>query len=138
MAIELARIEPSELCHIEPFIEDALVRGGGIRDWTISDVRWMAHSNQIDLWELRSDGDIFGGAVSVLRNFPRRVAFDILLLGTYPHRDRELMEVFDLVKKVARDVGATTISGTGRPGWSRMLKATEVRSFEIDLTEVTP
>lgn len=116
------------------FLSEALERGGGIRDWTLDDVRSMAEDNQLDLWELRSGGKIFGGAVSVLRNFPRRIAFDILLLGTYPHRDRELMVVLDLVKDVARAVGATTISGTGRPGWARMLKAVERRVFEIEVT----
>lgn len=133
MAIELVHSDAHGLDRIAPFLADALVQGGGLRDWTLEDVREMAEANQIDLWELRADGELFGGAVSVLRNFPRRIAFDILLLGTYPHRDRDLMVVLDLVKNVARAVGATTISGTGRPGWARMLKATERRIFEIEV-----
>ena len=134
MPVELARIDVNGIDRIAPFLEEALVKGSGIRDWTMDDVRQIAADNELDLWELRSGGKIFGGAVSVLRSFPRRIAFDILLLGTYPHRDEELMVVLGLVKDVARLVGATTISGTGRPGWARMLKAVERRVFEIEVT----
>jgi hypothetical protein len=138
VAIELLPSDAARLGLIEPFLIDALERGGGARDWLIEDVRELAIKREIDLWELRADGELFGGAVSVMRQFPRRLTLDILLLGTYPHRERELFQVLALIKALARQAGATAITGTGRPGWARMLKSRESRVFEIDLTEDQP
>ena len=135
MSIDLLAIDADSLGRIECFLADALERGGGWRDWLLEDVREMAAKREIDLWELRSDGQTFGGAVSVMRKFPRRLTLDILLLGTYPHRERELFQALVRIKEIAKSVGATAITGTGRPGWARMLNSQEHRVFEIDLTE---
>jgi hypothetical protein len=106
-----------------------------LRDWTLADIHAMAAENQLDLWELRADGEIFGGAVSVMRQFPRRMTLDILLLGTYPQREADWLQTLPIIKALARNAGATAITGTGRPGWARKLKSRETRVFEIDLTE---
>ena len=53
------------------------------------------------------------------RSFSKRKVFEILLMGTFPHRESDWMIVLDLVKDVAKSIGASTISGTGRPGWAR-------------------
>jgi hypothetical protein len=135
MTVELLRLDATGLERIACFLDDALVKGGGLRDWTLEDIRAMANDNQLDLWELRADGHTFGGAVSVMRQYPRRLTLDILLLGTYPQREADWLQTLPLIKNLARNAGATAITGTGRPGWARKLKTRETRVFEIDLTE---
>lgn len=119
-------------CAVSPYLESALAEGGD-KDWLLPDIREMMAKDQIDVWALLDEFGAFGGAVSVLRQFSRRRVIDILLLGTEPHREADWMLCLEQLRNLAADVGATAITGTGRPGWARKLGATEHKVFEIHL-----
>jgi hypothetical protein len=135
--VRLERVTPdtplSVWSAVGGFIQSALVEGGGIRDWGMSDVGAAAQHGEVDIWALRRGDEIFGGAVSTVKAYAKRREFNVLLLGTKPHREDDWMKILEQVKTLCRSCGATTISGTGRPGWARKLGAREMRIFEVDL-----
>ena len=74
-----------------------------------------------------------GASLYQLAQNPKRIT---TVLYRAPNSAKWETKTWDwALKEIAKRVGATAITGTGRPGWARMLKSQEHRVFEIDLTE---
>lgn len=124
---------PGEWTAAEPYLARALDKGGGVQDWAMEDVYTMACHDQVALWGLESDGQLFGACVTTVTNYPRRRALEILLMGADDDREDAWRECLEQLRQVARTLGAGTIQGTGRPGWARKLGARERRVFELEV-----
>ena len=136
MSADLVHIDPQSphWPGAEPYLQSALDEGGGNKDWGLDDIRAMALAVQIDVWVLIDHATgLFGACVTVFNQYPRRRALDVLLLGTDPHRQDGWRECLEELKGIARIAGADSITGTGRPGWARMLGAKERRIFELEV-----
>jgi len=137
MTAKLVRVDPlfpplwSKVCE---YLDMALEVGGGKRDWGLDDIFYSAIRNQIDTWVLLDDDGIFGACATSLTIYPRRRVLDVLLLGTDPHREDGWRLCLEQLSDVARSVGATMITGTGRPGWARKLGCKERRTFELEVS----
>jgi hypothetical protein len=136
MSSDLVHIDPQSPYWpaAEPYLQSALDVGGGSKDWGLEDIRAMALSVQIDVWVLVDHvSGLFGACVTVLNQYPKRRALDVLLLGTDPHREDGWRECLEELKLIARIAGASSITGTGRPGWARKLGAKERRVFDLEV-----
>lgn len=135
MSADLIHITPASPYwdSAEPYLQSALDEGGN-KDWDLADIKAMALAVQIDAWVLidRATG-LFGACVTVLNHYPKRRQLDVLLLGTDPHREDGWRDCLEELKSIARVAGASSISGTGRPGWARMLGAKERRVFDLEI-----
>jgi len=118
---------------LSAYLEQALEASGAKADWGVEDVREAALKKEVDVWALVDDAGIFGGAVTALNVYPRSKVVDVLLMGTDPHREDGWVVCFEQLKGIARNIGATKITGTGRPGWARKLGAKEKRVFELEV-----
>lgn len=134
----------AQIVHVDPmntplwvlvcgYLEQALETGGGKRDWGIADIFHCAVKGEIDAWILTDVDGVFGAAVTTLNVYPLRRSIDVLLLGTDPHREDGWRICLDNLATIARSVGATMITGTGRPGWARKLGCKERRVFEYEV-----
>jgi hypothetical protein len=136
MSADLVHIDPQSphWAGAEGYLQSALDAGGGNKDWGLEDIKAMALAMQIDVWALVDHtSGLFGACVTVMEQYPKRRALDVLLLGTNPHRQNGWRECLEELKLVARIAGASSITGTGRPGWARMLGAKERRIFELEI-----
>jgi hypothetical protein len=135
MSADLIHITPASPYwdSAEPYLQSALDEGGN-KDWDLADIKAMALAVQIDAWVLidRATG-LFGACVTVLNHYPKRRQLDVLLLGTDSHREDGWRDCLEELKNIARVAGASSISGTGRPGWARMLGAKERRVFDLEI-----
>jgi hypothetical protein len=119
---------------VEPFLQAALTRGGGDRDWLIEDVRASTSSGETALWAVVTAGRVFGAVVTREIYYPRRKVMEVLLTGTEANTDQIWAQCLDQLKYFAKLIGCQTLLGTGRPGWGRKLGAIrERRVWEFDL-----
>jgi hypothetical protein len=117
-----------------PYIKDALGRSGAYRDWLEDDVFAAVVAGQCALWALIHEGQIFGAVVSSEIYYPKRKVVDVTLMGTDPNTEDQWRECVTIFKAMAKASGASCLTATGRPGWSRKLGADRERIvFEIDL-----
>lgn len=115
---------------------EAALEHGGHRDWDITHVHNMCIAGQVQLWILVDGPKIFGACVTSVSIYPKRRVLEILLLGTAPNSTDRWHVCMDQFLAEARANGFNTITGTGRPGWSRMLGATTTRTvWELEIGE---
>jgi hypothetical protein len=136
MSVELIRVDPrfpGTWEKLSGYLELALAEGGE-KDWSLQDVFQAASAGAVQLWGLIDAGNVFGAAVTVESTYPQRKVLEVLLTGTEPHTEDKWLECLAQIKAIAKAFGASTLVGTGRPGWARKLGADrERRVWEIDL-----
>ena len=118
---------------LAPYLVRALEASGADKQWGIEDVRVAAEKQEIDIWSLMDHGLLYGAGATALYVYPRCKVVDVLLLGTEPNHEAGWASCFEQLKELARSVGASKITGTGRPGWARALGATERCVFDIEV-----
>jgi len=117
-----------------PYVKSALGKSGAHRDWLEDDVFAAIVSGQCALWALIHNDEIFGAVVSSEVYFPQRKVVDVTLMGTDPNTENQWRICVEMFKKMAKACGASCLTATGRPGWSRKIGADRERIvFEIDL-----
>jgi hypothetical protein len=126
---------PGVWCNSVEYLEAALEHGGN-KDWDIMHVYNLACAGQVQLWVLVDDNKIFGACVTSEASYPKRRMLEILLLGTEPNSTDRWHVCLEQFIAMARANGFNTMTGTGRPGWSKMLGATTTRVvWEMELGE---
>ena len=134
---ELIRVDPrypGAWSVLSRYLQEALERGGGDKDWSVDDIYSGVVSGHLALWAMIKDDAIFGGGVTCVQHYPKRKVLEILAMGA--DQDSPWGECLEKLAVHAQEMGLTAIIGTGRAGWARHLGAKERRVFEIDLTEV--
>jgi hypothetical protein len=114
------------------YIESAIRESGCHVDWNEEDVKNMAEAGHVALWALVHDGEYFGACVTQLTYYPRRTVMDVLLVGADAHTEELWFQCLTTLKAIAKSVGCTGMTGTGRPGWFRKLGA-ERKRIIIDM-----
>lgn len=114
------------------YLESALNRGGGNRDWSLDDIYQAAYQGKIQLWAIQNGKKFVGAGATCDTHYPQRWVVEVLLLGCdanyeYP---QQALKIF---KEMAKARGADALVGTGRPGWAKLLNAEERRIFEVKL-----
>ncbi len=116
------------------YLESALQRGGGEKDWGLQDVYQQAVDGIVQLFAGVTDGKVFGAIVTCESSYPQRRVIEVLLAGTDPHTEDQWASCFEQLKSTAKASGIAAIVGTGRPGWGRKLGASRTRLvWEVDL-----
>jgi hypothetical protein len=137
MEVMLLRVDPrwpGAWDQLAPYLEAALVRGGGDTDWSLDDIYKAAEREEVALWGgVKDQHHVFGAAVTRITAYPRRHVLEVLAMGADPDHESDWMECLAQLSDLARHMGATAIIGTGRPGWARKLGAQERRVFELPL-----
>lgn len=114
------------------YIESAIRESGCHVDWDEQDVFNMACSGQVALWALVHEGQYFGACVTQLTHYPKRTVMDVLLFGADPHTEELWFDCLTTLKAIAKSIGCSGMTGTGRRGWFRKLGA-ERKRIIIDM-----
>ena len=133
---ELVRVDPrwpGAWDALQNFLRAALERGGGLKDWSLQDLREAAQTERVALWGVVDDDRVLGATVTVVTQYPQRRVLEVLAMGCERDTEEQWLPLLDHLKQVAQAFGCSAILGTGRPGWARKLNAEERRVFEIPL-----
>lgn len=115
---------------VEPYLVRALAEGGG-KDWDLVHVKEAAAAGRVLVWGFFNAGALCGAGVTKILHYPRRRIMEVLLFASEPYAG--FMGALDLLKNVARNLGASSIQGTGRRGWARQLRAKERLVWELEV-----
>lgn len=124
---------PGAWASLFPYLDRALQRGDGTRDWGLSDMFKRAEQGFVQLWAWVVDGRIRGAGLTCRTVYPRRAVLEVLAFGADPGHEDGWLQELPVLKDLARGGGMAAIIGAGRPGWARKLGAKERRVFEIDM-----
>ena len=133
---ELIRIDPrwpGAWGTVRGFLQDALERGNGNKDWSLEDIREAAIGDHVALWGLVGNNHVYGAGVTTVTHYPQRRVLEVLAMGCERDTEDQWLPLLAHLKQVAQAFGCSAILGTGRPGWARKLNAEERRVFEIPL-----
>ena len=133
---ELIRIDPrwpGAWGTVRGFLQDALERGGGNKDWSLQDIREAAIGNRVALWGLVNDNHVYGAGVTVVTHYPQRSVLEVVALGCERDTEEQWLPLLEQLRSLAHALGCSAILGTGRPGWARKLGAEERRVFEVEV-----
>lgn len=133
IALPVNPVDRSAWESVAGFLNDALIKGEGIKDWTLEDVRDMASQGQVNVWALIDNNVLEGAGVTTETVYPRRKVLEILLLGA--RTGSAWMKLLPVMKSLARAIGAQYVVGSGRPGWARKLGAKQRIHWEIEANE---
>lgn len=131
---QLVRLDPSDPDHwraAAPYLERALARGGGGKDWGLGDVKEKALAGRVALWGFLRGNRFLGAGATAERVYPRRLVVEVLLFGCEPHIN--ILDVLPQLKTMAKAIGASVLQGTGRKGWARTLGAQERILWELEV-----
>jgi len=109
---------------VEPFIREALDKGGDFPDWaasyTVEHVQsYLTAGQWLLLVATDENGEIHGAATVSFINYPlHRVAFVTSIGGKLISNDN----TFEQLKQILKQRGATKIQGYGRPAIVRLWK----------------
>ena len=116
------------------YLRNAIFASGCERDWNIDDVFNLCAVGRCHLWALVHGEEIFGACVTQISQYPQRAVMDVLLLGTEPNTEDLWGPLVEQMKAIARSMGVSALSGTGRDGWYRKINASRHKIvFELDL-----
>ena len=135
---ELVRVDPRYpgiWLTLSRYLQEALEKGGGTKDWSTNDMYHAIVEGHLALWALVTGGTVFGAAATCLTPYPRRQVLEVLAMGADDGYEDQWRECLETLGQHARAAGASAIVGTGRPGWARKLGAEERRVFELSLTD---
>lgn len=133
---DLVRVDPrypGTWAKLSGYLQNALERGGGEKDWSLDDIHQAILEGRLALWAGVRGLVVFGAAVTCVTHYPRRVVLEVLAMGADAHHEDDWHECLEQMVQHAQDMGLQAIIGTGRAGWARKLGAKERRVFEIDL-----
>ena len=133
---ELIRIDPrwpGAWGTVRGFLNDALERGNGNKDWSLEDLREAAIGDRVALWGLVGNNHVYGAGVTTITQYPQRRVLEVLALGCERDTEEQWLPLLEHLRNLARALGCSAILGTGRPGWARKLGAEERRVFEVEV-----
>lgn len=117
---------------ISSYLESARLHGSQ-EVWNMEDIYNLAVNGQITCWGIVIGETVVGAAATSVRSYPRKKAFEILLLSIDGGMEKDWLEMFEKFKIWAKSAGYQAITGGGRPGWARKLGAKLKYEIEIDL-----
>jgi hypothetical protein len=121
---------------LKGYLQDAIERGDGERDWGIEDMRSRAETGAVELWALLEADEVIGALVTCRTHYPRRTVLEILAFGCRPHSEESWSDGLLQLQSIAQSFGVQSIVGTGRPGWVKKLPISRRRYvWELDLSE---
>lgn len=104
----------------EPYIQRALEHTD---EWQIGHVADAYISGRVGLaLMLDQDRVPFGAIVFEILTYPAKRAFQVHIGAAGPHTEETWVQLQPAVADLARELGASSIMGTGRDGWPRKLK----------------
>ena len=118
---------------VRGFLNDALERGNGNKDWSLEDLREAAIGDRVALWGLVGNNHVYGAGVTTITQYPQRRVLEVLALGCERDTEEQWLPLLEHLRGLARALGCSAILGTGRPGWARKLGAEERRVFEVEV-----
>lgn len=118
------------------FLELAIARGDGRRDWGLDDIREQAENGAVELWALIDDGELVGAGVTCRSYYPQRTVLEVLAFGCQKSKfETAGREALLQLQAIAKSLGVQALVGTGRPGWIKKIPISRYRYvWEIDLS----
>lgn len=95
------------------WIEDALEYSNGTHD--IADIQEGVESGRFQFWPGKNSA-----VITEIYVYPKKKVFHIFLAGG---RMDELLEMWDSIEIYAKVVGCSSLSVSGRKGWTRVLES---------------
>ena len=107
---------------LEPYIEKALVKTKGDDYYDTPDVLEEIKQGYCQLWAVIHNHKVIGAVVSKIIQYPKIKVLHMWLIGGDTLETLE--DTYSTLKEYALDNGCQRVMGSGRKGWTRLIKDT--------------
>ena len=101
---------------LQDFLTAALERGGGLKDWSLQDLREAAQTERVALWGVVDDDRVLGATVTVVTQYPQRRVLEVLAMGCERDTEEQWLPCWIISSKSRRRLAVPLFWGQAARG----------------------